>query len=183
MRPAEMDQVISSTAQAAHTGTGRSATTVLPAGRSYAGTIYQRGGASHDSLEHLDEPHPAIAWTPGGDDAARTFRLQVEQEVVGIASVSRQLPPGPPMRGVYRIHDVAVRGAGPGRDNGAGVIERCIAHAAANGGRTLWCHATLAAVDIWRRHGFSLAGPPAIGRDGVVGVFMVRRLTPADIES
>lgn len=133
-----------------------------------------------DGLVRLDAPHPAITPATNDADASRTFCARVGQAVIGVASVSHRQPPGPPLRGVYHIYGVAARVTERGSGAGLSVIERCIAHAAANGGRTLWCHAPLAAVDAWRRYGFAIAGPPVAARGDSVGVPMVRRLTSAD---
>ncbi len=133
--------------------------------------------SAHANLAYLDEPYPALA-TAADACASCTYRGGKGQRVMAVATVSRHLPPGPPLRGAYRIHDVAARTPA----GAAGVITRCIAHAATNGGSMLWCQATLATVCTWQQHGFSVASPPTAARGGGVGVLMVRRLTPADAE-
>lgn len=134
-----------------------------------------------DGLVRLDAPHPAIAPVANDADAdSRTFRARGGHSVIGVASVSHRQPPGPPLRGVHHTYGVAARVTERGSGAGLSVIERCIAHAAANGGCALWCHAPLAAVDVWRRLGFAIAGPPVAARGGDSGVPMVRRLTSAD---
>jgi hypothetical protein len=130
-------------------------------------------------MVRIDAPCSDLAATPHGEEMPCTFEARLGEAVVGVASVSRYLPPGPPLRGVYRIHDVAARAGNREQHDGTRVIARCIVYAAAGGGRTLWCHATLATVDIWRRYGFSVAGAPIAVRGADIVIPMVRRLAPA----
>jgi hypothetical protein len=109
-----------------------------------------------------------------GDAAACHIGAWVEEELVGVATVTRQLPPGPPMRGFFHISRLAVRDP----HDSVALIDRCVAFAAAHAGRTLWVRVPLDAVDIWRGCGFSIAGEPLRGRNGGAAVLMVRRIVP-----
>ena len=140
-------------------------------------------GTMHSDITRLDEPNldtgaaPYDTWTIGA---------RIDEQLAGLASVSRQQPPGPPMRGFYRIHQVAVRAADRGHGYATGLIERCIRYAAANEGRTLWSRVPLDTVDLWRRCGFAIAGPPAATKSTTgsksVWVLMTRRVAPADAD-
>jgi hypothetical protein len=121
---------------------GDSTTAEVPGQPSHARVTGADRDPSPHGMARLDEPYLAVGAMPRGDAAPCTVAARAGQEVIDVASVSRQLPPGPPLRGVYRIHDVAARTTGRRPGDGTGVIALCIAHAAAHGGRTLWCHAT-----------------------------------------
>ncbi len=85
-------------------------TTVSPGWSSSAPTTGADSDALDGNLTHLDEPYPVMVMATGNSTTTtRTISLRAGQQVIGVASVSRQLPPGPPMRGFYRIHGAAVR--------------------------------------------------------------------------
>lgn len=156
-------------------------TTVSPGWSSSAPTTGADSDALDGNLTHLDEPYPVMVMATGNSTTTtRTISLRAGQQVIGVASVSRQLPPGPPMRGFYRIHGAAVRDGSCGHGGGYEVIEQCIRYAAAHEGRVLWCHASVAMLQVWRRYSFTVAGWPVAVQGGGAGVFMTRRLTPAD---
>lgn len=140
--------------------------------------------ALRDDMVLLDEPFQATAAAPLGTGDTQTFGARVGQQLVGAASVSRQQPPGPPMRGFYRIHGVAVPSPVRGHGYETGLIEHCTKYAAANGGRTLWARVPLDTVDVWRQAGFAIAGPPLASKSATgsktVWALMMRRLAPTD---
>lgn len=145
---------------------------------SYALVRDDHAGAAHRDTLRLDAPCQS-ALMGYGIAEAQTIEAWVGHRLAGRASVARQQLAGPPLRGVYRIHGVAVDELG----DGPALIEQAIGYAAAKGGRLLWCHTHLGTVDVWRRCGFTIAGPPVAALDGGVRVIMTRRLTPADAVS
>ena len=88
-------------------------------------------------------------------------------DLVGIASVSPESPPGEDDDRAWRVRGMAtapeVRGAGVG----GALLEACLAHVRAHGGRVAWCNARTPAVGFYQRFGFATEGEefdiPGIG--------------------
>ena len=112
---------------------------------------------------------PIVGTRSGPDAGAKTIVAWRNAELAGAAFVSRRCPPGPPLRGVYHVEALPASPAGAEE-----VLAHCIAWVARQGGRRLWSYVPLAAVDAWRRSGFTIAGPPLRLRSGDTGMLMVR---------
>ena len=149
-----------------------------PGTTSYVLVRDEHADAAQGNMPRLDALCPT-AFMGYGVAETQAIEAWVGHRLVGRALVARQQLAGPPLRGVYRIHGVAVDEPG----DVTGLIEQAIGYAAAQGGRLLWGHTHLGAVDIWRRCGFAIAGPPVSALDGGVRALMTRRLTSADAVS
>ena len=78
--------------------------------------------------------------------------------MVGVASI---LPDPAPHRGTgpsWQLRGMAVEHGHRGLGLGALMLERCLEHAAANGGGPVWCNARIAACGFYERCGFSREG-------------------------
>lgn len=169
------DPIVTTTTYASRIGTAE------PARRgaaSYTLVMDEHADAAQGEMLRLDAPCQSALMGYGVAEA-QTIEAWVGHRLAGRAAVARQQLAGPPLRGVYRIHGVAVYEPG----DGPGLIEQAIGYAVAKGGRLLWCHTHLGTVDLWRRCGFAIAGPPLAAPGGGVRVLMTRRLTPADTAS
>lgn len=115
----------------------------------------------------------------GGDTEPDTLHAAAfdGEEIVGIASVSRQ--PDPTGKPAFRLRGMGtarrVRGLGVGRD----LLEQCYAHCAEKGAKRVWCNARLSAVGFYTRMGFKVVGDqfelPGIGPH----VVMSRGVSPS----
>jgi hypothetical protein len=109
-------------------------------------------------------------------DRLFTGRAWLDSGWVAVASVYRMHLSGPPVQSIYRIAEVAVRVDDADSNAAAIVVGRCIARAARNGGRALWCWAPIETVAFWQRCGFSIAGPAAAHRAGGAQVPVVHNV-------
>jgi len=79
--------------------------------------------------------------------------VTADDEVIGIARVSREAPPFQADAHGWRLRSMATRPAERGRGVGSAILDVVIAHCAANGGGTLWCSARLGATSLYARAG------------------------------
>ncbi len=95
-----------------------------------------------------------------GDDAPETLHAGAfaDQRLVGIASVYRQPPPGQDDPGAWRLRGMATLPEVRRRGVGTALLHHCMNHAAARGGRWLWCDARVPALDFYRAEGFDARG-------------------------
>jgi GNAT superfamily N-acetyltransferase len=82
----------------------------------------------------------------------------VDGRVIGVASVVPQAHPDGGAPGAWRIRGMAVDDDRRGRGIGGRLLERCLAHARANGAQLVWCNARVRAVPFYERHGFEREG-------------------------
>jgi predicted GNAT family N-acyltransferase len=135
--------------------------------------LRQRVLRPHERIEQLA--------LPGDDDpeachiAART----AGREVVGTASVRRELPPwqlSAPQ--AWRLRGMATSEELRGLGIGARVLDAVLAHVAVHGGGLLWCNARVPAVPFYSRAGFSTCGEPWMDPDIGPHVAMWRQVEP-----
>lgn len=94
-------------------------------------------------------------------------------ELVGIASVYREAPPGaadagaadagavdagPADASAWRLRGMATLPQVRGQGFGKALVAACLEHVAARGGTRLWCNARTEAVGFYRKLGFATAG-------------------------
>jgi ribosomal protein S18 acetylase RimI-like enzyme len=107
-----------------------------------------RPGQPPESTRYPGDGHPA-AWHAGA---------YVGDELVGIASIYPEAPPGQADPGAWRLRGMAVLPAFQGRGYGQALVRACLAHAQAQGGAALWCNGRVSALAFYRRLGFEPQG-------------------------
>lgn len=115
-------------------------------------------------------PHqPSEALVYPGDDALDTLHVgaYVEGELIGVASLYREAPPGEVDPCAWRLRGMAVQRESQGGGHGRALLEACLAHARAHGGARVWCNARTTASAFYARLGFVVQGDafdlPGIG--------------------
>jgi ribosomal protein S18 acetylase RimI-like enzyme len=114
------------------------------------------------ALRHLLlRPHQApeqLAYE--GDDAWDSLHVgaYIDRELVGIASIVRQAPPGEVNERAWRVRGMATTPQVRGLGYGGALLERCLGHAIEHGGTLVWCNARADAVGFYRRFGFEVQG-------------------------
>ena len=95
-----------------------------------------------------------------GDDDPDTFHAGafVDGELVAVGRVSREPPPGSDDAGAWRLRGMATLEAYRGRGLGRAILDACLEHAAARGGREVWCNARVRARPFYERAGFRAEG-------------------------
>ncbi len=95
-----------------------------------------------------------------GDDATDTVHLGafLGPNLVGVASICRDPPPGETGADVWRLRGMATAPEVRGTGVGGRLLERGIELARAAGGTRLWCNARTPAVGFYRRHGLATRG-------------------------
>jgi GNAT superfamily N-acetyltransferase len=124
--------------------------------------VRQITAAQTRPLRHtLLRPHqPVEKLVYPGDDHPLGFHAGAfrQHELVGIASVTPRALPGADWPEQWQLRGMAtapeVRGTGYGR----ALIEACLAHIAAHGGRTLWCNGRTTAIPFYQALGFQVHG-------------------------
>lgn len=95
-----------------------------------------------------------------GDDAPTTRHAGafVEGELVGVATVLHQPPPGSDNMGAWRLRGMAVRGNTQRRGYGRALLEHCIAYLQEQGATLFWCNARTPAMPFYETLGFQTEG-------------------------
>jgi ribosomal protein S18 acetylase RimI-like enzyme len=87
--------------------------------------------------------------------------------VVASASITPEPHPSAPARGDWRLRGMAALPEVRGRGVGAALLERCLEHARASGGRRVWCNARTPVQGFYELAGFTVEGDvfdlPVIG--------------------
>lgn len=112
-----------------------------------------------------------------GDDALDTLHLGMDLngEIVGVASIYRQPPPGEDDdERAWRLRGMAITPALQRRGYGGTLLKACLAHAAAQGGRMMWCNARTTAAEFYLALGFEISGE-AYELEGIGPHYMMRR--------
>jgi GNAT superfamily N-acetyltransferase len=104
-----------------------------------------------------------------GDDASDALHLGAFESgrLCGIATITRQPPPGSDDASAWRVRGMATEPELRGRGIGGELLEACVEHARSHGGSVVWCDGRVAARVFYERHGFEVVrGPfdvPGIG--------------------
>ena len=95
-----------------------------------------------------------------GDEAADSLHAGVflENQLVGIASVSRDACPGNETAAAWKLRGMAIKPELQGRGYGRALLEHCIAHVRDRGGQLLWCSGRTSALGFYRSLGFEASG-------------------------
>lgn len=114
------------------------------------------------TLRHVvlrpDEPWDATAYP--GDTAATTLHVGAfaGDDLVGIASVYAEPPPGDVDETAWRLRGMATLPSARGHGHGSALLAACVGHVARLGGRRLWCNARTPAAGFYERSGFTRRG-------------------------
>ncbi len=114
-----------------------------------------------------------------GDDGPESLHAGAfaDGEIVGVASVFREPPPGEADARAWRLRGMAVSPAAHRKGYGRALLEVCTAHVAARGGAVLWCNARSTAVEFYRSLGFDSIGEEFKTPDGIPHFYMRRPIT------
>jgi GNAT superfamily N-acetyltransferase len=111
----------------------------------------------HDVLRPSQAPEELIF---SGDHAVDSLHLGafLADELVGVASVSRERCPGDDRFSAWRLQGMAVVPKIQGQGHGRQLLERCLQHVAERGGALLWCEGRTSVAGFYRALGFELYG-------------------------
>lgn len=91
--------------------------------------------------------------------------------LVGIASVAPHPCPRAAFPGPWQLQGMATTPEVRGRGFGRALIERCLAHVAAQGGATLWCNGRTSAAGFYTGLGFRQVGDEFVTATGPHYIF------------
>ena len=125
----------------------------------------------HQQVEDLVYP---------GDDHPDTLHVGAFRQgrLVGIATVIPRPMPGRRERHAWQLRGMAVEHGQRGYGVGSLLLAACLAHAAARGGRLVWCNARAGSFGFYERYGFRRDGEPFEFPDIGPHYRMSRRVTP-----
>lgn len=112
-------------------------------------------------------PREALAFP--GDSGPETFHLGafIRGELLGIASLYREPPPGQPDPDSWRLRGMATRRDARRRGVGSALVGAALERIEARGARRVWCNARVEAASFYRGLGFAERGTvfeiPGIG--------------------
>lgn len=94
------------------------------------------------------------------DDAPGSFHAGafLQDELVGIASVFHEAPPGEQDPGAWRLRGMAVQADFRRQGIGKRLLERCLEHIQRQGGKSLWCNGRVSALTFYHQLGFQERG-------------------------
>jgi GNAT superfamily N-acetyltransferase len=97
-----------------------------------------------------------------GDDAPDALHVGAfdGDRLIGIASITREPPPGADDPAAWRVRGMATVPELRGRGIGGRLLETCLAHARSCGGSVVWCNGRVAARTFYERHGFEVVRGP-----------------------
>jgi GNAT superfamily N-acetyltransferase len=97
-----------------------------------------------------------------GDDAPDALHIGAfeNDRLVGIASITREQPPGAGELGAWRLRGMATLPEVRGHGIGGELLEACVAHARSHGGSLVWCNGRVPARAFYERHGFEVVRGP-----------------------
>jgi GNAT superfamily N-acetyltransferase len=98
-------------------------------------------------------------------------------EIIGVASVFREPPPGEADARAWRLRGMALVPAARRKGHGRALLEFCFAHVSERGGAVLWCNARSTAVEFYRSLGFHRIGEEFETPDGIPHFYMRRPIT------
>lgn len=108
-----------------------------------------------------------------GDDDPETLHVGAfcDGRLVGIATVLQNLCPRAAFSEPWQLEGMATRPEVRGMGYGRAIVTRCLAHAAAHGGKTLWCNGRTSAAGFYRATGFRPVGEEFVTATGPHYVF------------
>ncbi len=111
----------------------------------------------HSILRPHQRPEEIIY---SGDDVPDSLHLGafLNGELVGIASVVREAPPGEVDSGAWRLRGMATTPQVRRQGYGAALVHACASHAEQHGGTLLWCVGRTSALPFYESLGFRATG-------------------------
>ena len=82
----------------------------------------------------------------------------LDGELIGIASVFHEAPPGETDLGAWRLRGMAVQEQARRQGVGRLLLESCLEHIEGMGGERLWCNGRVSALEFYHRLGFQERG-------------------------
>jgi len=103
---------------------------------------------------------PIAAVTYPGDEVSNTLHLGalLKGDLVGVASVFEESPPGKNYSKAWRLRGMGVLGTFQGLGIGKLLLMHSIAYIAGHGGASIWCNARTPVIGFYRSMGFSSRG-------------------------
>jgi len=94
------------------------------------------------------------------DEAPGSFHAGAyrDGELIGIASVFHESPPGEDDEGAWRLRGMAVQAEARRLGIGRLLLERCLEYIQAQGGERLWCNGRVTALAFYHHLGFKESG-------------------------
>lgn len=94
------------------------------------------------------------------DEAAGSFHAgaYLDGELIGIASVFHEPPPGEDDHGAWRLRGMAVHEQARRQGIGRLLLEHCLKHIESQGGERLWCNGRVSALAFYHRLGLQERG-------------------------
>jgi len=110
----------------------------------------------------LDRSGSAASDPSAGDEHPSTRHVGAfrDEVLVGVASIFPGAMPGESGTNSWRLAAIAVDYGHRGIGIGGSLAERCLEHAAALNGRSVWCIAPAGAFGFFERFGFGRSGDP-----------------------
>jgi GNAT superfamily N-acetyltransferase len=82
----------------------------------------------------------------------------LDGDLLGIASVYSEAPAGQDDPCAYRLRGMAVLPSHQGQGYGRALVQACVRHVLAHGGKTLWCNGRVSALGFYQAVGFEPVG-------------------------
>lgn len=102
---------------------------------------------------------PEDAVFPRDDDPETVhFGAFVDEELVGVATLLHESPPGRTDPSAWRLRGMAVAERLQRRGIGSALLQSCLELVRQRGGRTVWFNARTGAAPFYRKHGFETVG-------------------------
>ena len=94
------------------------------------------------------------------DEAPGSFHAgaYLQDELVGIASVFHEAPPGEEDPNAWRLRGMGVQADFRGQGIGRLLLEKCLAYVEQMGGEKLWCNGRVSALPFYHKLGFQEKG-------------------------
>lgn len=117
----------------------------------------QQRPVRHSVLRPRQRPEEIVY---SGDDATDSLHLGafLNGELVGIASVVREAPPGEVNTGAWRLRGMATLPTVRRQGYGAALVRACLVYAEQHGGTFLWCIGRTSALPFYTSLGFRPTG-------------------------
>lgn len=111
-----------------------------------------------------------------GDDGPDSWHVgaSLNDQLIGIASVYQEPPPNETPAGLWRLRGMAVLPGMQGQGLGRLLLQACLDHVTARGGKALWCNARTSASGFYRALGFEAVGE-VFELDGIGPHFFMKR--------
>jgi GNAT superfamily N-acetyltransferase len=113
----------------------------------------------HLVLRPHQRPEELVYEEDGAPDALHLGAYE-DGDLVAIASITREPPPGSADPASWRVRGMATLPEARGRGIGAELLGRCVEHARRHGASLVWCNGRVGARGFYERHGFAVTRGP-----------------------